>query len=391
MQFQAKFCLLQQPYLWGCSKQFQFESDDASSCHELVATDVKLNTSFIKYSSQSCPVSEVPSDVTYVAGRYTKSFLYGPASTSNDKTIIYPCDKNRCRVGCPCQLCRKKVSHCSKAVSLETCGDCSDCRKDCDDHLLHHKAHHTFCKFCANVEIYIPHSSFVSLRRERALNDFYHVIVKSSIFCHVYKDVEQTAAQSSGLSCDNCGLDFKMKQDLKRHEISVHFEAKHECFKCGTQFTRFDNLLTHARIVHDGKDTGKYTCEHCKESFPKKSNLQRHCKVKKDCILCSEVFCSLRQLQKHKKSNHPVYAENMFKCNQCQKTFSTKWNHSVHVAKRDEKLCSECGVIFCSEYDLQVHCNTHKYVKCPRCDNSYLKASVDDHILLSHPHVPIKK
>ena len=36
-----------------------------------------------------------------------KNILYGPASKM-DKTVIYPCNRYRCQIPCPCSICLKK-------------------------------------------------------------------------------------------------------------------------------------------------------------------------------------------------------------------------------------------------------------------------------------------
>ena len=57
MKFHAKISEISVPYLWG-------PEDDKSyrSCHEFTVKNVKLQKKFMIYSSQSCPVKEIPSD-----------------------------------------------------------------------------------------------------------------------------------------------------------------------------------------------------------------------------------------------------------------------------------------------------------------------------------------
>ena len=58
MKFHAKIAEISVPYLWG-------PEDDKSyrSCHEFTVENVKLQKKFMIYSSQSCPVKEIPSGV----------------------------------------------------------------------------------------------------------------------------------------------------------------------------------------------------------------------------------------------------------------------------------------------------------------------------------------
>ena len=92
------------------------------------------------YSSSPGSVFEVPSTVTYIAGKYPEGSLHGPASSIVSKSIMYPCEEFRCRLDCACVLCRKKAPNCLKAPAncSIACGDCSGCSLDYIDHLLHH-------------------------------------------------------------------------------------------------------------------------------------------------------------------------------------------------------------------------------------------------------------
>ena len=150
MKFHAKISLLKRPFLWGKSKDKSFDHYVKSSCHEFSVESVDLQEKFLVYSSSSVRVSEVPSTVTYIAGKYPEGSLHGPASSRVSKSIIYPCGEFRCRLDCPCHLCRKKAPNCLKAASNSSlaCGDCSDCSRDYIDHLLHHRARHLLCKYC---------------------------------------------------------------------------------------------------------------------------------------------------------------------------------------------------------------------------------------------------
>ena len=127
MKFHAKISLIQRPNLWGISYNKHFSSNVKSSCHEFSVDNVQVREKYLKYSSKACRVDQVPSIVTYIAGKYPEGFLHGPASSLKTKTIIYPCDLFRCRLDCPCQLCRFKQPHCITASSTSnmSCEDCS--------------------------------------------------------------------------------------------------------------------------------------------------------------------------------------------------------------------------------------------------------------------------
>ena len=64
--------------------------------------------------------------VRLVAVNYANENLHGPASSLHDRSIMYPCDLFKCRVGCPCRLCKAKLPYCTESKNNKTCGDCSD-------------------------------------------------------------------------------------------------------------------------------------------------------------------------------------------------------------------------------------------------------------------------
>ena len=140
MRFKATYRVNQHPELTGCltlGKNFNYDKN----CFEFNVSDVQV------LNSQKTEV-----DLTLIAKEPSKSKLYGPASSRLERSIIYPCSNFGCRVGCPCQLCRFKVTLCSKADAGETCCiECANCYRDLDNHLQFHRALHLQCKFCAKV------------------------------------------------------------------------------------------------------------------------------------------------------------------------------------------------------------------------------------------------
>ena len=391
MKFHGKISLIQRPKLWGKSYDKHFNHYVKSSCHEFSVDNVQVRDKYMKYSSKVCSVDEVPSLVTYIAGKYPEGFLHGPASSLKSKTIIYPCDSFKCQLDCPCHLCRFKQPCCITASSTSnfTCGDCSFCRQDYDDHLLHHWAHHVLCKFCIQLYEIFPQFSYTVLQKtsHRGLD---LVPVKSFIFWHVYNDTFHKEAVSSQYNCDNCHSNFKRKADLRRHEICQHFGLKHMCMLCGNNFTRYENLLQHKENVHGRNET--LQCEKCDEIFTKKSSFQRHIdgsvhedgSSKNACNVCDADFCTKRKLLKH------IQSHTTHECPHCQKIFVKKQSLEMHMAKRQEKLCSVCGKTLCNMSDLNSHCLQHKYVQCSVCGKDYLEASISGHKLMNHSHDPGK-
>ena len=429
MRFRGSFRLKEQPILHGCTTDSKFKYDGSAfklSCHEFTVDKVK---------SEKVEAAEV----TFIAGKYVDGSLYGPASLLKDKTIIYTCKWYRCRLGCPCHLCRKKVNNCEKSGNAETCsGPCVKCRGDCDDHLLFHRAPHLNCKFCKDVLNCLPNMKFIVLKIQGYYPDFYYKPISASLFDHWYGDNDPTRGEdSSKFSCDKCDKLFGKKAQLKKHELSVHFGSKYPCMFCGLQFTRKDNLEHHMKEFHcTAKDKlVQHQCEVCREMFRKKSNLVRHAKMVRICETCSSVFCSTRQLLQHQRSIHPTYSckdckksfpdranlkrhvdgslkeggtrnvcehcdlgfcsirdlsrhnrmNHPNKCKYCGNSFSSNQNYKNHILKREDNLCTKCGKLLCSDRDLRIHINSvHNTRECRICLVSYCFENYKHHMYTEH-------
>ena len=354
MKFHGKMRMISAPRLWGQSDRF-FDYNNESSCHEFSVKSVKIEEKYMLYSSSVRPVSEVPSDVVFIAGKYPEDFLHGPASSLVSRSIMYPCNKFRCRIDCPCQLCRFKIHHCPDSIShLTTCTVCDFCRKDYNDHMLHHRAYHMQCKFCADLNRIFPQYTYTVLYKRNFEMDPEEE--RAFIFKHVHDDRFQQEGNIGPFHCDNCSTSFKRKADLRRHEVSHHFELKHVCRVCGKKFSRKDTFDSHQLVVHF-KEGKTFKCEKCDDIFTKASNYQRHVKgsintdgsSKYSCDVCQTTFCTSKKLSKHCQTHRT------FKCEYCRKEFSTKQNLELHIANREEKQCSKCAKKFCNNLDLDIH------------------------------------
>ena len=389
MKFHGQFKMLSAPCLWGKSnnsKSYHHES----SCHEFCVGDVEVKTDLMKFSSRPCPLDQVPSKVSFIAGEYSKNFLHGPASSRTSKSIVYPCNRFQCRIDCPCHLCRFKSIHCT--VSNKKCEDCELCKKDYNDHMLHHRAYHLQCEFCQQLHRIFPRYTYTVVEWEysyRTLEDEPVGESKAYIFAHVYSDHLQQDQAFGPFRCDNCSKSFARKADLKRHEVTKHYALKHLCHQCGENFSREDNLRRHVAVIHNKKDVC-FICPKCDESFSNEANYQRHVagsinekgSSKHSCGVCQRNFCTAKKLAKHAQTHVS------FKCENCEKTFSSKQRLQTHVANREEKKCNECDNIFCNQSALNSHLQDHKfpYVECTLCGNRYLKTSIANHVLMSHTH-----
>jgi len=75
--------------------------------------------------------------------------------------------------------------------------------------------------------------------------------------------------------CDQCGLAFKWKGNLKKHVLSVHLKQRsHPCKHCGKTFSFRDGLTRHIAQVH--LDVRRFKCEICSAAFKQQTHLQTH-------------------------------------------------------------------------------------------------------------------
>ena len=437
MRYFATYWLDHQPEVTGrttgtTDRYESFHETTLASCHEFTVANVDVDKSLkVDYCTFAA-------NVTLIAGKFPETSLHGPASLLKDRTLIYPCTEFQCRLGCPCHLCRKKVNICSKAGKKATCdGDCSDCRSDCYEHMLFHRALHLECKFCWNLLDHIPHPSFVIRKVRGYYPEFHEERLSASLFKHCYNDVKPTQEQPSNkFACDKCDGTFVRKRDLKRHEISVHYGKRYECHRCAMKFTRKDSMDEHERNVHFREEGLQHQCDICKVTFKKKANLVQHSKVSSVCEVCFAVFCTTKQLQFHKRNSHNVQhscdsckksfsekgnlkrhvegrhrADGSWKifcekcssdfcslqdllkhdkihpkkCTYCDKTFTTNRNLSVHLANREDILCSKCGIVLCNISELRVHNNAvHNIKQCNLCGKIYDLENYKYHMYAEH-------
>ena len=407
MQFLGIFAPhLKQPRLHGHS--MDPHRKHLYKCHE-----------FISVKEKKCDYDKMKAEATLVAGKYVnceinEGTMCGPASSLKTKTVIYPCDSNRCQIPCICQLCINKQTFCKISECHKTCeGSCIECKQDLTDHILFHKAHHHSCKFCLVLFNIFPVMKFVSCCRERYT--YKEIYRPSWVFEHFVSDKFPDQIDSLNYSCDKCELTLKSKFKLKRHEQSQHFGLEFKCVICAMQFTRKDNMHVHMKMKHKSVTSGKissYQCIACSKSFSKKCHLERHKEGGKYyCDLCSRRYCTLKQLQEHNRKFHSSFTcahcrqcfkdngnllrhqrramdingilkincelcdalfcsnvqlskhmedhpRQFFKCSDCDRDFTTRWKHNQHVKRRQSQQCNVCDIKFCSKYALISHTKT---------------------------------
>ena len=174
---------------------------------------------------------------------HPSEFLYGPACLLDSRVVIYPCERYKCVIICPCGLCSGLISSESEYCSIQD---------RFEDHQQYHSAPHHNCAFCTEIFSLIPGfycRKLITVSGGSFPSPSRFELSKAYEFGHTYT----YSARKKSQSCEECGLTFKKACNRERHIRNVHYQQKHECSRCGKLFGRADNLKNHMR-VHEQRD-----------------------------------------------------------------------------------------------------------------------------------------
>ncbi|RVE42463.1 hypothetical protein evm_012893 [Chilo suppressalis] len=165
---------------------------------------------------------------------------------------------------------------------------------------------------------------------------------------HTNKDHKGTSA----ILCDVCGQHFKDTVLLKAHFKTIHENTGLLCTDCGEKFQTRSKLKTHQKNQHDAAEK-KYKC-----------------------LVCPQTFQSHYKRSRHMVSEHKNRPE--IKCLRCPKTFvfrSMMMTHyrDTHLKVRDH-VCGICGWRAFNSNRLKNHMYKHsgeKNFKCDACDKAF--------------------
>ena len=348
-------------------------------CHKLTPKTV-IVTKHTDFKSWECqPTFSLPS-----------CLLSGPASLRETKSVIYPCVYGKCQVGCPCIICME-------SVDVKKC----TIQEYYQSHQMYHHAAHLSCEFCCQILITFPAFSYY----KRKMGEKF---VPSWLFSHTYGNIDCKTKMPRRArnpdnelkTCDECNASFKTSFNKDRHYMNVHYKQKYECSECKQLFGRQDNLKKHRRYVHEAQkiniggdlnnhskdmyesededditenvleedqedleireDSGlnsfQWKCNDCDKNFSSKFNLGVHKKKMQQCDNCDKSFCSKKIMKVHMKFSHGI---NPFECKTCLEKFSSKRNLNRHEQARNVATCNECGAKFCNSRSMDSHQSKH--------------------------------
>ena len=194
--------------------------------------------------------------------------------------------------------------------------------------------------------------------------------------------------------CETCGMDFKFKGDLKKHNQQRHMPdyvpPVYHCEVCNLECKNKAILERHYVSRHQKEFTRIFPCEKCNKEFGSKTNRDDHVRFdhmgeKIQCQFCPAQFNHVNVWYEHRQKEHPDLAsrvtlsDDLFACGICHKQFRKipllRRHERYHVTYRPYK-CEKCGCSFVAKEDLKAHFKVHngeKSFKCPHCPFTTLR------------------
>ena len=185
-----------------------------------------------------------------------------------------------------CQLCGEKITTWNYSIYFRHKQEC--------EAKLPENADRYVCPDCgqkfSTLYDFSPHwqkcSGRLELRRQREKGKYKYAPYKCEYENCGYKHRNEAGLKNhinvvhlnlpkiKDFACDVCGNLFTQKHGLANHKKSVHGETRdHQCNECGMNFKTIEHLRRHLK-VHS--DVLGYTCPFCGKGFKQSATLYRH-------------------------------------------------------------------------------------------------------------------
>ncbi|CAG9574887.1 unnamed protein product [Danaus chrysippus] len=172
----------------------------------------------------------------------------------------------------------------------------------------------------------------------------------SAILCDVcgqrFKDANllrlhvKTVHENTGLLCPECGEKFETRSKLKTHQKNQHdMDKKYKCLVCSQTFQSHYKRSRHMATEH--KNRQEIKCIHCPKTFVFRSMMMTHLRdthLKVRNHICG--VCGWKAFNSHRLKNHMYKhsGEKNFKCDACDKAFTTKKIMRAHFARMHKTM-----------------------------------------------------
>ena len=223
--------------------------------------------------------------------------------------------------------------------------------------------------------------------------------------------------------CEQCAKPFKSKRALKLHDEGVHKTIKYHCDKCDFLCYGSRGISIHKHKVHK-QAHNTYPCDQCDYVTDCSSELKIHIGIKERIKIHTEhqhqnqgvtinqgslVDTNIKESREHTKQEcleegdindrdkgiecKSKESEKSFLCEQCAKSFKSKYSLRLHVEgvhKTKEFHCDKCdfscyGSRVFSIHKWKVHTRGPQSYFCDQCDFvTRTGMQLKDHIEIKH-------
>ncbi|KAK3577109.1 hypothetical protein CHS0354_037142 [Potamilus streckersoni] len=143
-------------------------------------------------------------------------------------------------------------------------------------------------------------------------------------------------------------------------------------------------------------------CKVCGKTFGFNKDLNRHiknvhCDPEYCCTVCNRYYKNRKVYERHLETHSDGYIRPCFKCQMCEKSFSTKYVLSTHIKAehlgiRKTYLCPKCGKSFKQKISYIQHANMHAGIRpfvCDVCGKDFIyEKSLREH---KYIHTDVRK
>ncbi|KAK2569240.1 Zinc finger protein 569 [Acropora cervicornis] len=181
------------------------------------------------------------------------------------------------------------------------------------------------------------------------------------LFDESFKESGNTSARESTptVSYITDESEFPEKGEALAHTAAMECLAKEfQCSTCRLEFTDASLLQNHLC-------GGKPRCKICDEEFEERAQLQAHKKTpptdhRPRCAKCDVQFESAREKNQHARTKHGS-TEKQAECPICQKTYNKSYlkDHMITHSQSETLKCQECEKTFSSKSNLNKHRKKH--------------------------------